>query len=99
MARDRLSLLQLERLQAQVRRVYEHVPFYRQVFEAAGLCPEDVRSLDDLHRLPFTNKAELRDNYPFGLFAVSRSSVTRLHASSGTEGKPTVAGYTAADIG
>ncbi len=93
-----LRQLQLERLQLQVKRVYESVPFYRRRFDSAGLCPNDLRSLDDLRRLPFTDKGNLRDNYPFGLFAVPTSAITRLHASSGTKGKPTVAGYTTADI-
>ncbi|MDN5294025.1 MAG: phenylacetate-CoA ligase [Eubacteriales bacterium] len=93
-----LRELQLSRLQAVVKRVYERVPFYRQAMDAKGVKPEDIKSLDDLRRLPFTTKQDLRDNYPFGLFAVPMQEVVRIHASSGTTGKPTVVGYTANDI-
>lgn len=93
-----LEALQLERLRATLTRAYEHVPHYTRAFDAAGVRPEDLSSLGDLARFPFTTKADLRDNYPFGMFAVPRSSVNRIHASSGTTGKPTVVGYTAADL-
>ncbi len=98
MSRDNLAELQLQRLQATVERVYHKVPFYRQAFEKQGITPRDIRSLDDLRHLPFTVKTDLRDNYPFGLFAVPMEEVVRLHASSGTTGKPTVVGYTQNDI-
>jgi phenylacetate-CoA ligase len=97
-SRDELQALQLQRLQDTLRRVYENVPHYRQAFDAAGVHPEDCRSLSDLAKFPFTVKADLRRHYPFGLFAVPRQQVVRLHASSGTTGKPTVVGYTQADI-
>ncbi|MET9497953.1 phenylacetate--CoA ligase PaaK [Streptomyces sp. NPDC006552] len=93
-----LRALQLERLRATLSRVYERVPFYRAAFDKAGVRPEDCGSLADLARFPFTTKADLRDNYPFGLFAVDRSEVRRLHASSGTTGLPTVVGYTEDDL-
>src|SRR5919204_4628393 len=98
MPRAQLAALQLERLRAVVGRVMEKVPFYQDRLGTAGISVESIRSLDDLARLPFTHKGDLRDNYPFGLFAVPRTQVVRLHASSGTKGKPTVVGYTAADI-
>jgi len=98
MPRDDLAALQASRLQALVRRVDERVPFYRQAFERAGVRPEQIRTLADLRRLPWTRKTDLRDHYPFGLFAVPRDQVVRLHASSGTTGKPTVVGYTRADL-
>ena len=97
-SRDEISALQLERLRWSVRHAYENVPHYRRSFEAAGVHPDDVRSLDDLARFPFTTKQDLRDNYPFGMFAVPREQVSRVHASSGTTGKATVVGYTADDI-
>src|SRR5678815_1599877 len=81
-----------------LRRAYNHVAHYRQAFERAGVHPDDLRTLDDLARFPFTMKSDLRDNYPFGMFAVPRSQLLRLHASSGTTGKPTVVGYTRADL-
>ena len=98
MDREELELLQLERLQATLNRVYAHVPFYRKRFDSMGLSPEDVTSLADLSRLPFTTKEDLRDNYPYGLFAVPMREVVRVHASSGTTGAPTVVGYTRNDI-
>jgi len=98
MPRDDLAALQASRLQALVRRVDERVPFYRQAFERAGVRPEQIRTLADIRRLPWTRKTDLRDHYPFGLFAVPRDQVVRLHASSGTTGKPTVVGYTRADV-
>src|SRR5574343_1666867 len=95
---DELRALQLKRLQATLRHAYGHSQAYRAKFDAAGVQPGDVRSLSDLARLPFTTKADLRDRYPFGLFAVPREKVVRVHASSGTTGKPTVVGYTQGDI-
>jgi phenylacetate-CoA ligase len=97
-SRDELQALQLERLQATLRRVYERVPFYRQAFDAAGVHPDDCMSLSDLARFPFTTKQDLRDTYPFGLFAEPRDQIARIHASSGTTGKPTVVGYTQRDL-
>lgn len=99
MPRAELAALQLRRLQALAQRVYERVPFYRQAFDRAKVHPEQIRTLDDLRRLPWTRKADLRDHYPFGLFAVPRDQVVRVHASSGTTGKPTVVGYTRGDLG
>ncbi len=97
-SRDELGALQLERLQWSLRHAYENVPHYRAAFDAAGVAPSDCRSLEDLGRFPFTTKQDLRDNYPFGMFAVPREQVSRVHASSGTTGKPTVVGYTANDV-
>ncbi|MFG2332493.1 phenylacetate--CoA ligase PaaK [Streptomyces sp. NPDC048604] len=96
--RERLEALQLERLRATLRHAYENVAFYRQSFDAAGLRPEDCRTLADLARFPFTAKTDLRDHYPFGMFAVDQSEVRRIHASSGTTGRPTVVGYTERDL-
>lgn len=96
--REALEALQLKRLQQVVQRVYHMVGFYRRSFDEAGIMPDDIRSLNDLKRLPFTTKQDLRDNYPFGMFAVPMSSVVRLHASSGTTGRSTVVGYTKRDI-
>ncbi len=95
---DELQALQLERLKWSLRHAYENVPHYRAAFDAAGVHPEDLKSLSDLARFPFTDKKTLRDNYPFGLFAVPREQVVRIHASSGTTGKATVVGYTQGDI-
>ncbi|NKF23506.1 phenylacetate--CoA ligase PaaK [Solimonas marina] len=97
-SRDELQALQLQRLQQTLRHAYENVPHYRNSFDTAGVHPDDCRQLSDLARFPFTKKQDLRDNYPFGLFAVPREKVARIHASSGTTGKPTVVGYTARDI-
>lgn len=97
-SRAELGALQLERLKWTLAHAYEHVPHYRCKFDAAGVKPADLHSLEDLAKFPFTTKADLRDNYPFGLFAVPREKVVRIHASSGTTGKPTVVGYTARDI-
>jgi phenylacetate-CoA ligase len=97
-SRDELQALQLQRLQATLALAYERVPHYRRAFDLRGVHPADCRSLADLSRFPFTTKADLRANYPFGMFAVPREQVLRLHASSGTTGKPTVVGYTRADI-
>ncbi|CAM3245650.1 phenylacetate--CoA ligase PaaK [Deinococcus saxicola] len=93
-----LRALQLRRFQDMVARQYEHVPAYREKFDAAGVRPDDLRTLDDLIRFPFTRKVDLRDNYPLGLCAVPRDSLRRLHASSGTGGKPTVVGYDERDL-
>jgi len=96
--RDELRALQLERLRRTLRLAYDHVELYRRKFDAAGVTPDDCRSLDDLARFPFTTKADLREGYPFGMFAVPMSQVRRLHASSGTTGLPTVVGYTEQDL-
>ncbi|GGR89430.1 MULTISPECIES: phenylacetate--CoA ligase PaaK [Streptomyces] len=95
---EELRALQLERLRASLRHAYEHVPFYRESFDKAGVRPEDCRTLADLSRFPFTTKADLRANYPYGMFAVPRERIRRLHASSGTTGQPTVVGYTDRDL-
>jgi len=96
--RPALEALQLKRLQAVLERVYANVPFYKASFEKAGIRPGDLRSLDDLQRLPFTTKQDMRDSYPYGLFAAPMDEIVRIHASSGTTGKPTVVGYTRKDI-
>lgn len=95
---DELQSLQLGRLQWTLQHAYDNVPHYRQAFDAKGVHPSDCKSLADLAKFPFTTKKDLRDNYPFGLFAVPREQVVRIHASSGTTGKPTVVGYTKNDI-
>jgi phenylacetate-CoA ligase len=95
---DELRALQLARLQWSLAHAYDNVPHYRRAFDAKGVHPRDLRALDDLARFPFTVKSDLRDNYPFGMFAVPRPQVVRVHASSGTTGKPTVVGYTRNDI-
>ncbi len=97
-SRGEIEALQLKRLQWSLRHAYENVPHYRSSFDAAGVHPRDLKELGDLHRFPFTTKQDLRANYPFGMFAVPRERIVRIHASSGTTGKPTVVGYTAADI-
>ncbi|WP_295991813.1 phenylacetate--CoA ligase PaaK [Rugamonas sp.] len=97
-SRDELQALQLRRMQWSLKHAYDHVPHYRAAFDAAGVHPGDLKSLADLSRFPFTGKQELRENYPFGMFAVPREQVVRVHASSGTTGKPTVVGYTQNDI-
>jgi phenylacetate-CoA ligase len=97
-SRDELQALQLRRLQDSLRRAYDNVPHYRQAFDAKGVHPSDLKSLADLAQFPFTAKQDLRANYPFGMFAVPREQVVRVHASSGTTGKPTVVGYTRKDI-
>ncbi|HSU44994.1 MAG TPA: phenylacetate--CoA ligase PaaK [Casimicrobiaceae bacterium] len=97
-SRDELAALQLSRLRWSLRHAYDNVAHYRTAFERAGVHPGDLRTLDDLARFPFTTKADLRDNYPFGMFAVPRTDVVRVHASSGTTGRPTVVGYTRNDI-
>lgn len=97
-SRDELQALQLQRLQATLSLAYQNVPHYRQAFDAAGVSPADCASLADLAKFPFTTKADLRAHYPFGMFAVPREQIVRVHASSGTTGKPTVVGYTQGDI-
>ncbi len=97
-SRDELQALQLQRLKWTLAHTYDNVPHYRRKFDAAGVHPSDVKSLADLAKFPFTTKVDLRDNYPYGLFAVPREKVVRIHASSGTTGKPTVVGYTQNDI-
>jgi phenylacetate-CoA ligase len=97
-SRDELTALQLERLKWSVKHAYDNVAQYRKIFDEAGVHPNDIRDLSDLTRLPFTTKQDLRDNYPFGMFAVPETEVVRLHVSSGTTGKPTVVGYTKNDI-
>ncbi len=97
-SRDELQALQLERLRWSLRHAYDNVPHYRAAFDAKGVHPDDLKSLADLSKFPFTTKEDLRQNYPFGMFAVPREQVVRVHASSGTTGKPTVVGYTRRDI-
>ncbi len=98
MSRDERTALQTVRLQQTVKREYENVPLYRARMEAKGICPEDIRTVDDLRYLPFTEKTDLRDQFPFGLFAVPQRDIVRIQGSSGTTGKPIVAGYTANDV-
>ena len=98
MGREEMRALQLQRLQQTVRYVYERVPLYRERLDALKVRPEDIRSLDDVRRLPFTTKEDFRANYPYGLFAVPMKDIVRIHASSGTTGQPTVVGYTEQDI-
>ena len=98
MPREALESIQLKRLQAVISHVYAAVPFYRKKLDEAGILPGDIKTLKDLQRIPFTTKQDLRDNYPFGMFAVPMANVVRIHASSGTTGQPTVVGYTARDI-
>ncbi|BCY10795.1 phenylacetate--CoA ligase PaaK [Actinoplanes sp. L3-i22] len=95
---DELRALQLERLRWTLRHAYDNVPFYRRKFDAAGVHPDDCRALSDLTRFPYTTKQDLRDNYPYGMFAVPRDRIARIHASSGTTGRPTVVGYTQRDL-
>ena len=97
-SRDEIEALQLERMRWSLTHAYTNVPHYKQSFDAAGVHPDDLKSLADLARFPFTVKTDLRNNYPFGLFAVPRSQINRIHASSGTTGQPTVVGYTKADL-
>lgn len=98
LSRAELEALQLDRLRASLRHAYDNVGFYREAFDKAGIRPQDCRSLADLARFPFTTKADLRDHYPFGMFAVPDAEVRRVHASSGTTGRPTVVGYTERDL-
>src|SRR6185312_3052087 len=97
-SRDEIETLQLERLRWSLRHAYDNVELYRRRFDEAGVHPDDCRSLADLERFPFTTKAELRESYPFGMFAVPLERVVRIHASSGTTGQPTVVGYTRGDV-
>ena len=97
-SQDELRAVQLERLKWSLRHAYDNVEHYRRSFNARGVHPDDLRSLEDLRRFPFLNKQDFRDNYPYGLFAVPLNRIARLHASSGTTGKPTVVGYTASDV-
>lgn len=99
MNRAEMTELQTARLKDMVIRMYRQVPFYRAKMQAAGLLPEDINTLEDIRKLPFTTKQDMRDNYPYGLFAVPLSEIVRIHASSGTTGKPTVVGYTKKDLG
>ncbi|MHB8171154.1 MAG: phenylacetate--CoA ligase family protein [Thermincolia bacterium] len=98
MSRDELQAIQFDRLQTTLYRVYEKVPFYRQLFDQNGITPRDIKSLEDVRKVPFTTKDALRDNYPYGMFAVPLKEIVRVHASSGTTGKPIVVGYTKRDI-
>lgn len=95
---DELQGLQLERMRKSLQHAYDNVPFYKQSFDDKGVHPSDLRELSDLAKFPFTTKKDLRDNYPFGMFATPMDDVVRIHASSGTTGKPTVVGYTRKDI-
>ncbi|OYW17372.1 MAG: phenylacetate--CoA ligase, partial [Burkholderiales bacterium 12-64-5] len=97
-SRDEIAWLQLSRLQWTLKHVYDNVPHYKAAFDQKGVHPDDLKTLADLSKFPFTGKKDLRENYPFGLFAVPREDVVRVHASSGTTGKPTVVGYTRRDI-
>lgn len=97
-SREEMRAIQTERLKETVSRIYHNVPSYRQKMQEAGLVPDDIKSVDDLSKLPFTTKVDLRDNYPFGMFTVPMSEIVRIHASSGTTGKPTVVGYTRKDL-
>jgi phenylacetate-CoA ligase len=97
-SRDAIAALQLDRMKWSLHHAYDNVARYRSTFEAAGVHPIDLRDLSDLARFPFTLKMDLRDNYPFGMFAVPRDQIARIHFSNGTTGKPTVVGYTARDM-
>ena len=97
-SRDEIQALQLQRMRWSLQHAYDNVPHYRKAFDAAGVHPSDLKSLQDIARFPFTTKKDLRENYPFGMFAVPREQISRVHASSGTTGKPTVVGYTQQDI-
>jgi len=97
-SRDEIAALQLSRMKWSLKHAYDNVPFYKAQFDGAGIHPDDLKSLSDLARFPFTVKQDLRDNYPFGMFAVPENRISRIHASSGTTGQPTVVGYTKADL-
>ena len=99
MDRESMRKVQGKRLHDMIERVYHNSPFYRKKLQELNISPDDIQSVDDLVKLPFTIKTDLRDNYPFGMFSVPMSEIVRLHASSGTTGKPTVVGYTRKDIG
>ncbi len=98
MTREEIKKHQGEKLKEMIERIYENVPFYKEKLDSMGISPEDINSVDDLSKLPFTYKQDMRDNYPFGLFAANEKDIVRIHASSGTTGKPTVVGYTQNDI-
>ena len=98
MSREQLRDLQTARLKETVERVYHNTPFYRKKMQELGILPSDIKDIDDIQKLPFTTKEDLRDNYPFGLMAVPMSEVVRIHASSGTTGKPTVVAYTRKNV-
>src|SRR5665647_1953715 len=98
MGKEEIQLLQLKRLKEVVNRAYKNVPFYRKKFDEIGLKPEHIKTLKDIEKIPFTTKNDLRDKYPYGLFAVPMKEIVRLHASSGTTGKPIIVGYTRKDI-
>jgi len=98
MDRSELRRIQSERLIETVERVYFNVPYYRNKFQEKGLGPDSIRDIEDISKLPFTTKVDLRDTYPFGMFAVPMSEIVRIHASSGTTGKSTVVGYTRSDV-
>ena len=98
LSRSEIEKIQLERLQETVARVYQKVAPYRKKMDDVGVKPEDIKTLKDLAKLPFVTKQDMRDNYPFGLFAVDKENLVSIHASSGTTGKPTVVGYTKADL-
>jgi phenylacetate-CoA ligase len=98
MPREDLEQLQLERLQSTLNRVYKNVKYYRNSFDDIGIEPSDIRSREDLEKIPFTTKDDLRDNYPYGMFAFPLREVVRIHSSTGTTGKPTVVGYSANDL-
>jgi phenylacetate-CoA ligase len=98
MSRSEIEKIQLERLQRQVKYCYDNVPFYHKRLDEAGVTPDKIKTLEDIRYIPYTTKADMRDNYPFGLFAVPQSKIARIHASSGTTGKPTVVGYTKNDL-
>ena len=97
-SRDEIEALQLSRMRWSLRHAYDNVPHYKKAFQQKGVTPDDLKELSDLAKFPFTAKNDLRDNYPFGMFAVPREQVVRIHASSGTTGKPTVVGYTQNDL-
>ncbi|MGE4546983.1 MAG: phenylacetate--CoA ligase family protein, partial [Desulfurella sp.] len=96
--REALEALQFKRLQQTLERVYALVPFYKEAFRKANITPSEIKSLKDLHKLPFTTKEDLRDSYPYGMFSMPIDQIVRIHASSGTTGKPTVVGYSRIDI-
>ena len=97
-SREKIKEIQLDNLKKCVKRVYEKVPLYKEKFDEAGITPDDIQTLEDLKKIPFTYKEDLRKTYPFGMFAVPKKEVVRIHASSGTTGKPTVVGYTKNDL-
>ncbi|HQH13340.1 MAG TPA: phenylacetate--CoA ligase, partial [Candidatus Sumerlaeota bacterium] len=98
MPREDILQMQIERLQSTLNRAYKNVPYYKKLFDKHDIIPEEVNSFEDLRKIPFTTKATLRENYPYGMFAVPLREVVRIHSSSGTTGKPTVVGYTRNDL-